>query len=115
MKNPNNKIRKWQLIIIKKLHVNGMTLFPFVLINNKYLTEDRVFINHEHIHLRQQLELAVFPFYVLYLLHYLINRIKYKDHYTAYRNICFEKEAYNNEKDIVYLKKRKLFSWLRYL
>ena len=110
-----NKVRNWQKIIFEKLHVNGMTLFPFILINNKELLEDKIFINHEHIHLRQQLELAILPFYILYLLNYLLNRIKYKDHYNAYRNICFEREAYSNEKDLMYLRKRKLFRWLRYL
>ncbi len=115
MTSPQNKIRNWQKIIFKNLHVNGLTLFPIILINNKGLLRDKVFINHEHIHLRQQLEMAVFPFYLLYLINYLINRIKFKDHYSAYKNICFEREAYLNEKDLSYLKKRKLFSWLKYL
>jgi len=115
MTSLENGIRNWQKIILKKLHVNGMTLFPFILINNKTLLNDKIFINHEHIHLRQQLELAIFPFYLLYLLNYLINRLKYRNHYIAYRNICFEREAYHNEKDLLYLKKRKLFSWYKYL
>lgn len=108
-------VRNWQKIIVKNLHVNGITLFPVILIRHGSLLHDKVFINHEHIHLRQQLELAVIPFYILYLTNYLLNRFKYRDHYTAYRNICFEREAYANERDLVYLKNRKLFNWRRYL
>ncbi len=108
-------IRKWQLIEIKKLHVNGMTLFPFILISNKELKKDPVFMNHEHIHLRQQLELLIVFFYLFYLLHYFFNRIKYKDHDKAYRNICFERESYTNESNLNYLKTRRFFNWLKYI
>lgn len=33
----------------------------------------------------------------------------------AYRNISFEKEAYNNENDMDYLDKREHFSWIEYI
>jgi len=36
----------------------------------------------------------------------------YWDTSKAYENICFEKEAYNNEKNLDYLKTRKHFSFL---
>lgn len=40
----------------------GMAVFPFVFV--KYLRDkkNKVFLNHERIHLRQQLELLIFPF-----------------------------------------------------
>jgi hypothetical protein len=31
---------------------------------------DKVFVNHEKIHLRQQLELLVLPFYVWYIIEF---------------------------------------------
>lgn len=108
-------IQKWQTIEIKKLHVNGLTLFPFILIKTKELRKDGIFMNHEQIHLRQQLELLIILFYVFYLLNYIFNRFRYKDHDMAYRNICFERESYTHEKNLQYLKTRKLFSSAKYI
>lgn len=91
-----------------------MAIFPFVLIKYAELKKDRQIINHELIHLRQQLELLIIPFFILYLLDYLINLIRYRNHDRAYRNIVFEREAYSNDSDYMYLKKRKFFSWIKY-
>lgn len=101
-------------IIVKSLHVEGITLFPFVLAKRKQLVNNPVFINHERIHLHQQAELLVIPFYLLYLLFYLFNLIKYRNHRKAYRNIPFEREAYAKEEDLTYLHIRKWFGWLTY-
>lgn len=92
-----------------------MAIFPFILLKDKRQKNDPVLVNHERIHLRQQLELLIFPFYFLYLLNYLVLLIKYKNHYQAYYNIVFEKEAYATQHDLSYLKARRFFSWLRYL
>ncbi len=92
-----------------------MTLFPFILIRKKELNDNRIFLNHEHIHLRQQIELFVIPFYIFYGLNYIFNRLKYKQHDKAYRNICFEREASQNEKNLNYLKGRIFFNWINYL
>ena len=102
------------LIIFAKLPANGMAIFPFILVKNKELANKPILINHEKIHLKQQLELLILPFYIAYLLHYVINLIIYKNHYQAYLNIVFEKEAYVHENDMNYLKKRKIFAWFRY-
>lgn len=103
------------IIVIPFLKVAGMALFPFILVKNKHLKNDKVLINHEKIHLRQQLETAVLPFYVLYLGSYLVNLIKHKNHHQAYIHIFFEKEAYHQEKDLNYLKKRKFWNFLKYI
>ena len=100
------------IIIYSKLHVKGMALFPFMILREKSFTKDPVIMNHELIHHRQQLELLIVPFYVFYVLNYIINRFRYEGHYNAYRNIIFEREAYANESDPDYLKQR---SWLRFL
>lgn len=90
----------------------AITLFPFVLVQKeKYRTGKLE--RHEQIHIRQQLELLVIPFYVLYGLNYLVNLILRKE--NAYREICFEREAYANEGKVDYLKRRKFWAWLRYL
>ena len=33
----------------------------------------------------------------------------------AYRKISFEREAYSNEDDVIYLESRKRFAWIKYL
>jgi hypothetical protein len=104
---------KAPILIVKKLPAAGMALFPFILLKSARLKSDREIINHEKIHLRQQLELLVFPFYILYLLNYLINLFKYRNHDLAYRNIVFEKEAYDHENDLNYLKNGNWYGWIK--
>lgn len=105
-------------LIVSKFWVpkgfSGITLFPFI-IARKNRIDNQVFINHEKIHIRQQLELLVLPFFVWYLIEFFIRLIQYKDKRMAYRNISFEREAYANDKHLNYLNKRKLFAFLRYL
>ncbi|MBL0342603.1 MAG: hypothetical protein IPP71_17925 [Bacteroidetes bacterium] len=93
----------------------GIALFPFIFLKHKSDFKDVILINHEKIHIRQQLELFVIPFYLIYGIHYLYNLIQQFSHESAYRNILFEKEAYDHENDLSYLNKRKLFSFLNYL
>ncbi|WP_217277352.1 hypothetical protein [Pedobacter foliorum] len=101
-------------LISSKLPANAMAIFPFIILKNKALKVDKVLINHERIHFKQQLELLIIPFYILYLLNYLINLIRYKNHYLAYFNILFEKEAYHFDDDLSYLTHRKVFAWIRF-
>ncbi|AOM76556.1 hypothetical protein BFS30_04930 [Pedobacter steynii] len=91
-----------------------MAIFPFIILQNKHQKANKALVNHERIHLRQQLELLIIPFYLLYILNYLVNLIRFRNHYLAYFNIRFEREAYANENDLGYLSRRKLFSWFRY-
>ncbi|MFD2915535.1 hypothetical protein [Psychroserpens luteus] len=71
-------------------------------------------MNHEKIHLRQQLELLVIPFYVFYVVEFSIRLIQYKKWYLAYQNISFEREAFTKEKDLNYLKSRSFWSFRNY-
>ncbi|MCU7543339.1 hypothetical protein [Riemerella anatipestifer] len=89
----------------------AIAVFPFIFLKKKEYQSNRYLLNHEKIHLRQQLELLVFPFYLWYGLNYLWNLIKYKNHREAYRNIIFEQEAYENQNDLEYLKNRKLWQF----
>jgi hypothetical protein len=72
-------------------------------------------MNHEFIHFRQQIELLIIPFYILYLLNYLINLTRYHNHIEAYRNILFEREAYENDINLSYLSERRFAAWTSYL
>ncbi|MBV1924598.1 MAG: hypothetical protein KUG68_11290 [Flavobacteriaceae bacterium] len=91
----------------------GITLWPFIILKKKELKQDVVLINHEKIHLRQQLELMIVPFFIWYGTEYLIRLIQYRDRREAYLNISFEREAYANEKDLNYLKKRSFWSFIK--
>ena len=93
----------------------GLTFYPFVFMVNKEDKFNEVFINHEKIHIRQQLELLIVPFFVWYGLEYLFRLLQYKDKKKAYYNISFEREAYANEKDLNYLKKRSFWRFLKYV
>ncbi len=96
-------------------HFVGIALWPFIVIKNHHLKEDKVFINHERIHLKQQLELLVIPFYFVYLTEYVIRLFQYRNSREAYRNISFEREAYEMETELSYLKNRKFWSFVKYL
>ena len=94
---------------------SGLAAFPFVLVKKEGYKENRIFINHEKIHLRQQLELLIVPFFIWYSLEFLLRWYQYRDKNLAYRNLSFEREAYANESNLEYLKTRKYFSFLNYL
>lgn len=93
----------------------GICLWPFIIIRKKTLKNDHVFMNHERIHLRQQAEMLVLPFYLWYGVEFLFRLFQYKNKYEAYRNISFEREAYKNDKDLLYLKGRPFWRFLNYL
>src|SRR5690606_36687650 len=93
----------------------AMAIFPFILVKDKNLRLNTTLINHERIHLRQQLELLILPFYIWYFIEYLIRLIQYKNVHQAYMNISFEREAYQNDVDLQFLQNRNLFNFLRFL
>lgn len=83
----------------------AMAFFPFIIVNSEVEATPSL-INHERIHLRQQLELLVIPFYIWYLIAY---------YRKGYMNVSFEKEAYSNDNDLNYLKKRDIFAFRKYM
>ncbi len=103
-------VNRW---LIRK-RFNGISLWPFIIVRRNEFKNDAVFINHEKIHLRQQLELLIVFFYLWYGIEFLIRLVHYKNRYLAYRNISFEREAYKNEKDLNYLKGRSFWSFTNY-
>lgn len=84
---------------------SAMAFFPFVIINTQVEATPEL-VNHERIHLRQQLELLIIPFYIWYLIAF---------YRRGYHNISFEKEAYVNDNKLTYLKKRRIFAFIKYI
>ena len=116
----------------------AMTIWPFIFIRESMAwAYDERTDRHEHIHGIQQLEMLIVGiliaivlfsvgcgwwslltlpiFFYWYGIEYLIRWAYYKNRDTAYKNIAFEREAYDNQGDITYLDKRKLFSWVKYI
>lgn len=101
--------------------IAGISLFPFVIMREAYLTDipywrerRKKTTNHETIHFQQQLELLVIPFYVIYVLEYIVKAFVYKFNIKeAYRNISFEREAFGNDTNMEYLQSRKRFNWIK--
>lgn len=106
------------LIFSKYLFVNktfnALTIWPFIILRDKDLKQDKMVINHEKIHLRQQIELLWFFYFIWYLAEFSINLLRYRDFMKSYYKIGFEKEAYANEHNPDYLKKRKFWGFLKY-
>ena len=117
----------------------AITIWPFIFARNSAKWLKDYVINHESIHLRQQLEVFVvaacviallclmfgiswwwmcvvpLSYYAWYGIEYAIRSIIYVSKKEGYRNICFEQEAYLNERDFNYLPDRKAFAWMKYL
>lgn len=110
----NTRILK--IITFNSKWVIAIALFPFVIIRNELPAQidEEMIIRHEAIHLRQQIELAVVLFYLWYAFDYLKNRIRGMNHFDAYSNIIFEKEARINMHRRDYLASRKIFAFLHY-
>nr|MBK9650214.1 hypothetical protein [Bacteroidota bacterium] len=105
---------KPKIILRSNLNFAGMALWPFIFLHRDH-AENKTLLNHELIHIRQQLELLIVPFFLIYILHYSINLLLYRNHHKAYRNICFEREAYANEADMNYIANRNWFGFIIYL
>lgn len=93
----------------------GITLFPFIFLKSKSLKSNTVLINHEKIHLKQQIELLILPFYLWYSIEFLFRLVRHKNWFTAYKNISFEREAFCNDTNLDYLKTRPFWQFLKYL
>jgi len=90
---------------------HAITLFPFVFYNGGRMTERD--IRHETVHLWQQVALLVFPFYILYLMFWIINLIRFHDDEEAYMNIPFERSAYFLETRAGTSRSAMAFDWLK--
>lgn len=95
-----------------------MTVWPFIFIRimagwgGQF---NEVDATHEGIHGEQQKEMLLLPFFVLYLLEWMIRLIIYHNQWEAYRNISFEQEAFLYEKDSDYLGTRHRYAWVKYI
>jgi hypothetical protein len=92
---------------------NAFAFYPFVVLRKTELRNNQTLLRHEKIHLQQQQELLILPFYLLYLFEFFIHFATVWNWHQAYRKISFEKEAYAFEKEEDYLNRRKLWAMWR--
>lgn len=90
---------------ILRMNIAAIAIFPFIFVHPSTEISDRL-INHERIHLRQQIEMLVIPFYIWYLIEYFSR---------GYFQVSFEREAYANDHNLNFLKSRKFFNFVKYL
>ena len=91
--------------------INAITLWPFIISRSR-LNEQ--VLNHEKIHIKQQQELLIVGFYLMYVYYWLRGVWRFWDTQFAYYSIPFEIEAYEHEDELGYLDNRKWFAWWRY-
>jgi len=77
---------------------------------NAFLSEE--VLNHERIHSAQIKEMKYIFFYLWYVVEWVIRLFMSGN---AYRNISFEREAYDNQSDMDYLSNRSPFDWADYI
>lgn len=88
----------------------AINLFGILFYKGTY-PKDKV-INHEAIHTEQMKELLYIFFYLWYGIEYFIRLFQ---HGNKYRSISFEREAYDNDSNLEYLKTRKRYAWFKYV
>ena len=120
--NDDGKIRKpWFvenskvpiiLSYVAAIDINAIAFGPFVW--SRGVMDERL-KNHETIHYHQQLELLFVGQWILYVFYWLKGLITYKDGAVAYAESPFEREAYANDANLDYLKKRERFAWRKYI
>ena len=93
------------------INIGAITLWPFVISRNKL---NKQVLNHETIHIKQQQELLMIGFYILYIYYWIKGLIAYGNTQMAYYSIPFEMEAYDNDENLEYLDKRKFMAWWKY-
>jgi hypothetical protein len=95
-------------------YYTGLSFFVFIWISRLEKDESRL-VHHEKIHFWQQVELLFVFHWMFYAFFYMVARFKGHCHYIAYRYNPFELEAFGNDPDFGYLKKRKPFAWVSYV
>ena len=69
--------------------------------------------NHEYIHTLQQREMLYVGFYVWYVVEFIWRYLACRNWMKAYRNISFEREAYQKQHDLTYRYHRRHYNWWR--
>ncbi len=108
-------IKLYRQRFVARMGYAGFSFFIFAFFAKAWDEVSPRLENHEAIHYWQQLEMLFVLQWLWYGIEYLVKRVKYKSHDAAYKNLSFEREAYDNDDSLEYLKSRKRFAWIKYL
>jgi hypothetical protein len=94
--------------ITKYFELDGLVLYPFILISEKKENTPLSTLKHEFIHIEQIKRIGIFQFYYQYL-HYILKSFNETDDLSrAFIENKFEEEAYNRENE-TFTKEEMLF------
>lgn len=91
----------------------AINLLGFVFARKEYGALSEKTLNHEAIHTAQMREMLYLPFYLWYVVEWLVKLVRYGK--QAYQNISFEREAYGHDRDPDYLSSRQRYEWFKLL
>lgn len=89
----------------------AMNLFGLIFARKEYEPLSKQTLNHEAIHTAQMRELLYIGFYIWYVVEWLVKLFIYGK--EAYRNVSFEREAYQYAGYEGYLSIRKRYRWIQ--
>ena len=92
------------------MKLDGLVLFPFVLISTKEEETLPSVIKHELTHVRQIYREGFFSFYFQYVC-MMMKNISYFTTYSLFSNNSFEDEAYNIENEPLNKEDKLLSNW----
>jgi hypothetical protein len=98
----------------------AINLFGILFVRKGVAVTDRM-LNHEKIHTAQMVEMLFVFFYLWYIVEWVVRLFIRRNSkgmnplVNSYYNIGFEREAYQNERNLNYLKERKKFAWIKYI
>ena len=90
----------------------AITIWPWIIADKSERADDTI-MNHERIHLAQEKELWVLPFYILYFAHSIWLFIRHLDFNKCYLLNFAELEAFTYQESMHYLYARKKFTCLK--
>ena len=99
------KEMNWFVRLLTPKWATAITLAPFGIYIRKERLCSITIRNHEMIHWKQQLEMFIVPFYLWYLIEWIVKLFKYGG--QSYANISFERAAYIGDD--------RAYSWIKYL
>ena len=95
------------------INIQAITIYPFIINKGTMTQRTRT---HEWIHIKQQEELWVIGFYILYVGYWLKNIVWNRMSTSeAYYYIPFEREAYAHDEDTFYPLNRERFGWRQWI
>jgi len=97
--SPRVRYRHWIFKLPLARKYRGMVMGRTILFKGDESDVSPTLLRHELIHQEQIDRHGIARFYLIYLRDYLVNLWRLRDHDAAYRNIPFEKEAFERQNE----------------